>query len=153
MKVKIVCVGRLKELYWTDACDEYIKRLSAFCDLEIAEISESKFPGLEQALEAEADNLLKNTSGFKIALCIEGQLLSSEELSGKLQEIALDSENKGSITFFIGSSHGLAGRLKAKCDLLLSMSKMTFPHQMARVVLLEQIYRAFQIINNGKYHK
>lgn len=141
--INIVCVGNLKEKYWTEAVNEYSKRLSRFCKLSIYEIDESE-PAKEM------NGILKRCSGMKIALCIEGKEMSSEKLAESMRKAEM---NYSSITFIIGSSTGLDERVKDAADLKLSFSPMTFPHQMMRVILLEQIYRAFTINNNIKYHK
>lgn len=158
LTVKILCVGKLKERYWRDACAEYEKRLNGFCRFSIQEISESRLPEnpshaqIDSALAEEGEKLLSASTGsLKVALCIEGKLVSSEGLSEVIEKAAL--RGLISISFFIGSSFGLSDRVKSAADFRLSMSPMTFPHQLARVMLCEQIYRAFQIQNNGKYHK
>ena len=141
--VKIVCVGNLKEKYLKDAAAEYVKRLSRFCDLEITETPEST-PAKEK------DAILKNIKGKTVALCVEGERMSSEMLAEFIEKTAQSSPK---ITFVIGGSDGLDGEVKSRADLKLSFSEMTFPHQLMRIILLEQIYRAFTIINNIKYHK
>ncbi|MBO5221495.1 MAG: 23S rRNA (pseudouridine(1915)-N(3))-methyltransferase RlmH [Clostridia bacterium] len=143
MTVKIVCVGNLKEAYWRQACAEYEKRLSAFCKLKLVELPES-------TLAAEKDAILKECEGFIIALCVEGKPMTSEGLADK---IAAVSQISSKITFIIGSSCGLDPVVKSRADLKLSFSSFTFPHQMMRVILLEQIYRAFTIQRNMTYHK
>lgn len=159
MNINIICVGKIKEKYWTDAIREYQKRLSAFCKFQIVEIEEEKISGAQNpsnilmTLNGEgkriAAKLPKNA--YTIALCIEGKICSSEALAGQIQEIGL--RGTGTVNFIIGGSWGISEEVKQKADWKLSMSKMTFPHQMARVILCEQIYRAFEIIHNGKYHK
>ena len=143
MTVKIVCVGNLKEAYWRQACAEYEKRLSAFCKLKLVELPES-------TLAAEKDAILKECEGFVTALCVEGKPMTSEGLADK---IAAVSQISSKITFIIGSSCGLDPVVKSRADLKLSFSSFTFPHQMMRVILLEQIYRAFTIQRNMTYHK
>ena len=143
MTVKLVCVGTLKESYWRDACAEYEKRLGAFCKFKTVALPES-------TLESEGDAILKACEGYVVALCVEGKLLSSEELAEKIESVAQISSK---ITFIIGSSCGLTEAVKRRADLRLSFSRFTFPHQMMRVVLLEQIYRAFTIQRNMTYHK
>lgn len=143
LNVNIVCVGKLKEKYWRDAVCEYSKRLSRFCRLTVFEAEESD-------PQKEMPVILKNCRGYIIALCVEGEQMTSEKLAQTVEKIAFSNS---SITFVIGSSTGLADGVKSAADLKLSFSKMTFPHQMMRVVLLEQIYRAFTINNNIKYHK
>lgn len=158
--VNIVCVGKLKEAYWRDACAEYLKRLGAFCRPNIVELPESRLsqnPSIGEinaALAAEAKLMkphLEQKGTLNVAMCIEGTMLSSEELAARIDQAGV--AGMGNINFFIGSSFGLDGEVKRTCDLRLSISKMTFPHQLARVVLLEQIYRAYSILSGGKYHK
>lgn len=157
LTVQILCVGSLKERYWKEACEEYQKRLSAFCKLEIVEIPEfrlSERPSpaqIDQALEAEGDKILAKAKGILVPLCIEGKQLDSPGLSRRLTEWAVQGNSE--IGFVIGGSHGLSAKVKQRAALALSMSEMTFPHQLARVMLLEQIYRAFMIQSNAKYHK
>lgn len=160
MGINIISVGKLKESYLRDAALEYSKRLSGFCRLNIIELPESRLSDnpsekeIQNALENEAkliESYINKSSSFNIAMCIEGKQLSSEELSAKINETGVDG--KSTINFIIGSSYGISTNIKAKADFNLSMSKMTFPHQLARILLLEQIYRAFQISNGGKYHK
>ncbi len=157
--VTIVAVGSLKEKYLREACAEYEKRLSAYCSLRIIEIPEARLSQspskaeIEKGLEKEAAAIIKAvpSAAFKTALCIEGRQLSSEELSDRNMQLALGG--KGSQTYIIGSSYGLSEKLKELCEDRISMSRMTFPHQMARMILLEQLYRAFSISAGGKYHK
>ncbi len=155
--IHIVCIGKLKEDYLRAACAEYQKRLSAFCRLEIFELPEYRLPSdpspaqIEQGLDAEGKAILQKCGGMMIPLCIEGKELSSPELAEKISSVAVGGESE--IDFIIGGSFGLSGEVKSKAGLRLSMSPMTFPHQLARVMLLEQIYRSFQIISGGKYHK
>lgn len=160
MKVTVLCIGKLKESYWREACSEYAKRLSAWCKFTIVELPESRLPEnpapaqIERALEEEGERLLSragNAESYKAALCIEGKLTSSEGLAEDIAAAAL--AGKSELVFLIGSSYGLSPRVKATVQKRLSMSPMTFPHQLARVMLCEQIYRAFQINKNGKYHK
>ena len=159
LSVNIICVGKLKEKYLTDAIKEYSTRLSAFCKFSIVELSEYSLPEkpsqaqIDKALSEEGKEIIKRLSknSFVVPMCIEGKQLSSEELSEKISDAAV--MGKSAVDFIIGSSFGLAPEVKAKGDMRLSMSKMTFPHQLARVMLSEQIYRAFQISSGGKYHK
>lgn len=160
ISINLITIGKLKESYLKDAVSEYSKRLSAFCKLNIVELPESRLSDnpsekeIANALSNEAnliDSYMSKKSAFNISMCIEGRQLSSEELSLKIQEIGVSG--KSTINFIIGSSFGISPNIKSKSDLKLSMSKMTFPHQLARVLLLEQIYRAFQISGGGKYHK
>lgn len=158
-KITLLCVGKLKEKFYADAEAEYRKRLSRSCKLEILELPESRLPDapstaeIRQALAAEASAILENLpkSGALIALCIEGTELDSAALSKKLESFALAGASQ--LTFLIGGSVGLDDGLKQRADLRLSMSPMTFPHHLARIMLLEQIYRAYQIQAGTKYHK
>lgn len=157
--VTLICIGKLKEAYWRDAVAEYQKRLSAFCRFEIVELPECRLPEnpspaeIEKALDSEATAILaKIPAGAAVVpLCIEGKPLSSPDLSALLQKWAVEGKSK--TVCIIGSSFGLSDRVKAAADFRLSMSPMTFPHQLARVMLCEQIYRAMQIEAGGKYHK
>ena len=158
MKINVVCIGRLKESYWRDACSEYAKRLGQFCNFAVIELPEHRLSDrpsdaqIESALDEEGDRLLSTATGsVVIALCIEGKELSSEHLAEKIESYGV--RGFSSLSFLIGSSYGLSSRVKQKADFQFSMSPMTFPHQLARVMLLEQTYRAFEILNHGKYHK
>lgn len=158
LNVDIVCVGGLKERYWRDACAEYCKRLSSWTKLRIIEISEERCTNPSQAqikaaLDAEGERILEAfpEHSFVIALCIEGKKLDSEQLAEKLSDIMLSG--KSHIAFIIGGSFGLSQAVKTRADLKFSMSDLTFPHQLARIMLLEQIYRAMSINMGGKYHK
>ncbi len=159
LTVNIICVGNLKEKYLKDAVDEYKKRLSAFCKFDIIEIAEQRLSDkpseseINSALEKEAEKIMQKVpkGSAVIPMAIEGKQLSSEKLADTVSDFAL--KGFSSISFIIGSSFGLSQNIKSKANLLLSMSKMTFPHQLARVMLCEQIYRAFSIINHTKYHK
>ena len=144
IKVNIVCVGKIKEDYLRAACAEYIKRLSRFCRLEIKELAEGK------NLKEEAAGIIRAAKGYKIALCVEGGQMTSPALAEKLGGLV---DKGGEITFIIGSSCGLDDSVKKQADLKLSFSQMTFPHQLMRVILLEQIYRAFMINAGSEYHK
>lgn len=160
IKINIVTVGKLKEKYWRDAVAEYVKRLGAHCKPEIVELNESRLPDDPSqkqklaALESEAKAMqpyLDIKGSFTFAMCIEGKQLTSEQLSKKLDDCGTNGIS--TVNFIIGSSFGIADSIKAQADFRLSMSEMTFPHQLARVMLAEQIYRAFQISANTKYHK
>ena len=158
-KVTIICTGKLKEKFYLDAAAEYAKRLSRFCTLTILELPEERLPEspspaqIEAALAREADAVrAKLPAGcLLIAMCVEGQERSSEALARYLAEAA--ARGAGHIVFLIGSSYGMHPSLKQQADLRLSMSPMTFPHHLARIMLLEQIYRAYQISAGTKYHK
>ena len=144
IKVNIVCVGKIKEQFYRDAVAEYVKRLSRFCRAEICELAEGR------SLEDEGETILRRVRGYVIALCVEGQKLSSTGLAARMKQLCDGGEE---ITFIIGSSCGLAEKVKAAARLKLSFSDMTFPHQLMRVILCEQIYRAFMINGGGEYHK
>jgi 23S rRNA (pseudouridine1915-N3)-methyltransferase len=157
--VTVICEGRLKEKYLRDACDEYVKRLSAYCRLNIIELSPHRLSDnpseaeISKALNSEGKEIIAkipNTSKI-YAMCIEGKQLPSQELAKQISDCSLQGYD--SITFIIGGSFGLSDEVKKRADFKLSMSEMTFPHQLARVMLLEQVYRGFQIISGGKYHK
>ena len=158
-KVTIICVGKMKEKFYTDAAAEYVKRLGRHCKLEILELPEqrlSESPGqaeIDGALAREAAAISEKLpkGGAVIAMCIEGKTMSSEELAQKFSRFA--NEGKSQLTFLIGGSVGLHRSLKEQADLRLSMSPMTFPHHLARVMLLEQIYRGYQILEGSRYHK
>lgn len=157
MTIVLIVIGRLKEEYLRSACAEYIKRLGRYCTLELHELDECRLSNspsekeIAAALKKEAEQIKKYARGMVIPMCIEGKQLTSPELSEKLTEAGVSGQS--TVTFVIGSSFGLAPEIKSMGALKLSMSKMTFPHQLARVMLLEQIYRAFQIAEGGKYHK
>ena len=158
-KVTILCVGKLKEKFYAEAVAEYSKRLKRHCTLEIVELPESRLPDdpspaeIRQALAAEAALIEAKLpkGGAVIAMCIEGKELSSTALAEKVEQFGLSGASQ--LTFLIGGSVGLDASLKQKADLRLSMSPMTFPHHLARIMLLEQIYRAYQILAGSKYHK
>ena len=157
--INIFCIGKLKEKYLSLACDEYCKRMGPFAKLTVCELPEYKLPAqpskaeISQAIEMESNSIIERIlpHSYTITLCIEGKQIDSVALSDKIGNIALSGISK--INFVIGGSFGLSSSIKQKSDFCLSMSKMTFPHQLARVMLLEQIYRAFQINSGGKYHK
>lgn len=144
IKVNIVCVGKIKEQFYRDAVAEYVKRLSRFCRAEMCELAEGR------NLEEEGEAILRRVRGYVIALCVEGQKLSSMGLAARMKQLC---DGGREITFIIGSSCGLAEKVKAAAHLKLSFSDMTFPHQLMRVILCEQIYRAFMINGGGEYHK
>ncbi len=143
-KIYFVVVGKIKESFYTEAVGEYVKRLSRFAKVEIKELPEGANP------EAEADGILRACKGYVIALAVEGEKLSSEKLAKKMQTLTDAGKD---ITFVIGSSCGLADRVKQAADFKLSFSDMTFPHQLMRVILSEQVYRAFMINAGSTYHK
>lgn len=158
LNVNLICVGSLKERFFSDAVNEYKKRLSRYCKFNIIELPEEKISdqetqsAIEKTLFKEGERILQkiSKSDYVIAMCIEGKQLSSEELSSKLSDISMTS---GTLDFVIGGSWGLSDDVKRRADFKLSVSKMTFPHQLFRVMLCEQIYRAFSITANAKYHK
>ena len=150
--IKIITVGKLKEKYLKDAVEEYKKRLSKYTNLEIIEIKDEGLVEESKAIELEGEKINKylDNKDYIITLEIEGKQMSSVEFSEKLERIQMENSN---IVFIIGGSYGLSKSIKDKSNLKLSFSKMTFPHQLFRVILLEQIYRSFKIMNNEKYHK
>lgn len=159
MKITLITVGKIKEKYLKDAIAEYSKRLSKYCKLTVIEVADEKTP--DQASEAvensirtkEGERILKHIKEdmYVITLEIGGKMLSSEELSAKLEELGL--KGKSNVAFVIGGSIGLGEEVLARSDYALSFSKMTFPHQLRRVILLEQIYRSYRIIHREPYHK
>jgi len=150
--IKIITVGSIKEKYLKDAIDEYTKRISKYTNIEIIEVKDEGLVEPNKSLVLEEEKILKhiNDKDYIITLEIEGKELSSTEFADKLDKITLEAST---ITFIIGGSYGLSQNIKDKAKLHLSFSKMTFPHQLFRVLLLEQIYRAFKINNNESYHK
>ena len=159
MKITICCVGKIKEKFYSQAIEEYSKRLSKYCKLEIKEAADEKTPDSasdtvnRMIKEKEGDRLLSfiKDDSYVIALAIDGKMLDSVELSEKIDNLMLSG--KSDIVFVIGGSLGLDKRVLDKADYKLSFSKMTFPHQLMRVILLEQIYRSFRIMKNEPYHK
>lgn len=159
MKITLITVGKIKERFFEDAIAEYSKRLSRYCKLEIIQVADEKTPDgasenvERQIKEKEGQRILAQIreGAYVIALAIEGKMLSSEELAGKMQKLGV--ERKGHLVFVIGGSLGLSKEVMGRVDYALSFSKMTFPHQLMRVVLLEQIYRGFRIISGEPYHK
>ena len=150
--LKIITVGKLKETYLKDAQLEYEKRLSKYTKIEIVEIEDSKIDSEKEALEEEKEKILKNINSkdYVITLEIEGKELTSIEFSNLIDKTLISNSN---ITFIIGSSYGIHKSIKDIANYHLSFSKMTFPHQLFRIFLLEQIYRSYKILNNEKYHK
>lgn len=159
MNIDILCVGKIKEKYLRDAVDEYTKRLSKYCRVNIIEVSDEKTAdGQSEALDQkvkriEGERLLKHLKddAYKVALEIKGKELDSTELADKINRLGIDGVSR--IQFIIGGSLGLDIDVIKKSDMGLSFSKMTFPHQLMRVILLEQIYRSYRIISNEPYHK
>lgn len=158
IQVTVITVGNLKESYWRDAVSEYEKRLSAFCRPTLVQLKETKVPDdpsdgeIRAALADEGKRILAAMPprSYRIALCVEGKQFSSEELAEKLDGALTE---QGHLCLVIGSSHGLAPEVKEACQLRLSVSKLTFPHQMMRALLLEVLYRSFSILRGTKYHK
>lgn len=159
MKIRIICIGKLKEKYWTSAAAEYSKRISGYANIEIVELKESKLPSNpseadeNSVLIHEGQNILSKIkdNDHVIAMEVEGEQIDSVALAKKIQ-CAFDTKSS-TIDFVIGGSLGLSDEVKKRADYGLSFSKMTFPHQMARIMLLEQIYRAFKINSGETYHK
>ena len=157
--IDLICVGKLKEKFYLAACAEYQKRLGAYCKLELTELSEERLPQnpsraqIDAALEREAAAIRGKIppNSCLVALCVEGKQLSSEELAGWIEKQGVGG--CGDLAFVIGSSHGLAPAVKQAAALRFSMGRITLPHQLARLVLCEQIYRAFSINAGSKYHK
>lgn len=159
LNIKLICAGKMKEKHYISAVSEYAKRLAPYCRFDIREVPEVRLPQnpsqaeIDRALEKELSDIKRNIQAgdFVIAMCIEGKLLSSEELAELFSDCA--NRGKSSLCFVVGSSNGLDGDFKKSADLRLSMSKMTFPHHLARVMLAEQIYRGIMINEGSKYHK
>ena len=159
MKITIICVGKIKEKFFSMAIDEYSKRLSRYCKLEIIEVADEKTPdGCSEAIEErikakEGDRILESLKGdeYVISLAIEGKKMNSPEFGEKINSLGI--QGKSHIAFIIGGSLGLDRRVTSQSDMLISFSDMTFPHQLMRVILLEQIYRGYRIINGEPYHK
>lgn len=158
LTINIICVGKLKEKFFKDAVDEYSKRLSRYCKLEIAELADEKIPTnpsdkqIQEVKEKECNNIFSHikSGSYIISLDLTGKSLSSEDFSKTLDNLSLTTSH---ITFIIGGSLGLTKEVLSKSDSIVSFSKMTFPHQLIRVFLLEQIYRAFKISAGETYHK
>lgn len=158
LHVDVICLGKLDQRFLREGCAEYQKRLGSYCECTVTELREEPLPQapspaqVAAALEREGkqieEKIRKNTR--VIGLCIEGELHSSESFA---REIGNTMQSGQRICFIIGSSHGLSAAIKARCDMLLSMSHMTFPHQLCRLLFMEQLYRAFTILNHKKYHK
>ena len=159
LTIRLIAPGELKESYLREALAEYEKRLSAYARVERVAIKEERLPDrpsegeIRAALEVEADKILEKIPprAYAIAMCIEGKMLSSEALADKIRQVTLDGYSE--LCLIIGSSHGLSERVKQACKMRLSLSPMTFPHQLMRVMLYEILYRTMNIISGGKYHK
>ena len=159
MNIRIACVGKLKERYWRDACSEYEKRLQRYCSISVCEVPDESTPDVisdrqrEQILTKEGDRLLRRipSDSFCVALAIKGKRFDSEGLADYLQQ-KMD-HGVSDISFVIGGSLGLSDEVLHRCDMQLSFSDLTFPHQLMRVILLEQVYRSFRIMKSEPYHK
>lgn len=159
MKITLIAVGKMKERFFEEAVSEYKKRLGRYCKLEIIQVADEKTPDgaggalAEQIKEKEGGRILAQIKdgAYVVALAIEGKMLNSEELAEKLGDLAVGSVSQ--VVFIIGGSLGLSKKVLDKADFCLSFSKMTFPHQLMRVILLEQIYRSYRILNHQPYHK
>ena len=159
LNIKLVCVGRLRERFYIDAFNEYARRLSAYCRFECVELNETKLGDkhsdkeIENALVRESADIEKAIpkDAYVVAMCVGAKQLKSEELAQKINSLALSG--RGKICFIIGGSFGMAESVKQHADMRLGMSEMTFPHHLARVMLTEQIYRSFKIIEGSRYHK
>ena len=159
LNIKFICVGKLRERFYIDAFNEYARRLSAYCKFECAELNETKLGDkpsdkeIENALVRESADIEKAIpkDAYVIAMCVGAKQLKSEELAQKINSLALSG--RGKICFIIGGSFGMAESVKQRADMLLGMSEMTFPHHLARVMLTDQIYRSFKIIEGSRYHK
>lgn len=159
LNIKLICVGKLRERFYIDAFNEYARRLSAYCKFECAELNETKLGDkpsdkeIENALVRESADIEKAIpkDAYVIAMCVGAKQLKSEELAQKINSLALSG--RGKICFIIGGSFGMAESVKQRADMRLGMSEMTFPHHLARVMLTEQIYRSFKIIEGSRYHK
>lgn len=159
LNIKIISIGDLKESYLREACNEYTKRMGAWAKVEHIQLKEERIcespsaSEIDACLCAEEKRVLEKLSprAYVIAMCVEGKMLSSEGLAEKLTQI--QNMGKSEIVFIIGSSHGLSNGVKARADFKLSISPLTFPHQLLRVILCEATYRALSIINGTKYHK
>ena len=158
LTINIICIGKLKEAYWRAAVEEYSKRMKPLCKLNIIELGEERIgdapsaADIQRTVTAESERILQKIGkgDYVIAMCVEGKNISSEELSARLESISM---THSTVDLIIGGSWGLSDELKNRADFKLSMGKMTFPHQLCRVMLLEQLYRAFQIGKGTKYHK
>lgn len=151
INIKIVCVGNLKEKFWNDACDEYIKRLGRFCKVKVVELAEqNKYEQTERIVTEEGKEIVANLEGACCLLDINGKMITSEDLAAYISEKSLVAST---LTFVIGGSYGVSTAVKEKIPSKISFGRVTYPHNLARVILLEQIYRAFMINGGGKYHK
>ena len=157
--IKLICVGKMRERFYLDAFAEYQKRLQSYCRFELCEIPEQRLPDapgekeISAALEREAEEIRRAipADAYTVALCVEGKQMPSAGMAALIAE--RERSGKPRLCFVIGGSFGMSGTVKARADIKLSMSKMTFPHHLARVMLVEQIYRAFKIAEGSRYHK
>ena len=151
MQIRLVCIGNLKEKFWQSATEEYKKRLQKFCNLQIIELDEqNKYQDVNKILSEEGKSIIANLGGYNILLDIEGKAYSSEDLANKIKQTLLSFST---ITFIIGGSYGVSEEVKRSVQERISFGRITMPHNLARVVALEQIYRAFMINSGAKYHK
>lgn len=149
--VKLICVGKLKEKFWVDAQNEYIKRLQKFCKFELIELNEkNQTSSVKETLDREGEDIISKMEGKTFLFDVKGQAISSENLAELIEKTAFSSSV---ISFVIGSSFGVGEQVKNKADKKISFGPVTLPHNLARIVAIEQIYRAFNIINNTSYHK
>ena len=159
LSVKMICVGRMRERFYIEAFNEYVKRLQPYCKFQLAEPGEVKLADspsqkeLQKALDKEAEDIFAAIpqDSYVAALCIEGREMSSPELAKLVADV--EASGRPRLCFIIGGSYGLSSKVKARADLKLSMSPMTFPHHLARVMLAEQLYRSFKINEGSRYHK
>lgn len=159
LNIRLICVGKLREQFYIDAFSEYSKRLSAYCKFECVELNETKLGSnpsdkeIAAALDREAADIERaiGKDAYVIAMCVEGKQLKSESFAQKINDLAVSG--RGRLCFVIGGSFGISPRIKQRADMRLGMSEMTFPHHLARVMLAEQIYRGFKILEGSKYHK
>ncbi len=156
--INIICIGKLKERYLTEACGEYLKRLNAYCSIKIIELDEYRITksheaDIKTAVKIEGERIIKKIppASFTIGMFIDGKQLTSSAFADKISKTALNKSS--TINFIIGGSYGLSDNVRKVCDEIISLSPMTFPHQLFRIILLEQLYRAFTILNGGSYHK
>ena len=155
IKINLICMGDIKEKYLTDAINEYSKRISRFASLKIVELKENVAKSNSEldtinALKKDAQEIVKHIKGYPVCLDIQGEIISSEQFAKKIEKTSLTNSE---ITFIVGASNGIHQEIKDLCKEKISFSKMTFPHQLMRVIFLEQLYRAFTILNNISYHK
>lgn len=151
INIKIVCVGNLKEKFWIDACNEYLKRLGRFCKVKVIELPEqNKYENIDRIISEEGKEILSTIEGKPCLLDVDGKMLTSEGFAYKIKE---DSMSSSTLTFVIGGSYGVSEEVIEKIPSKISFGRVTYPHNLARVILLEQIYRAFMINGGGKYHK